>query len=77
MLYTIEDIDKVLSFSSWKPKQKIDEFYRIDTDMYCNLGTDSSKAEKQAVKKKSQILYRAVQKVDSAIGTSLLHHMDK
>jgi hypothetical protein len=77
MVYTIEDIDKVLNFSSWDSRRKMDEFFRIDSDMYCNLGSDSTKTEKQIVKKNSKALYKAIQKIDSSVGTSLLYHMDK
>jgi len=32
-------------------KERIDELLRIDADMYTNLGSDSTKADKEQVKK--------------------------
>ena len=50
MVYTENDIEKIVSFKTWSDKKKIDELCRIDCDMYCNLGIDSTKTEKLKVK---------------------------
>ena len=76
MAYKFEDIDKIVGFTSWSVKQKIDELYRIDCDMYCNLGTDSTKKEKQEVKSKSRKIYSAIKKIDEETGRTLLFAMD-
>ena len=39
MSYNVEDIDKIVSFTSWSDKKKIDKLLEIDADLYCNLGT--------------------------------------
>lgn len=70
-------IEEVLSNDSWDEKQKKDELYRIDCKMYTNLGTDSTKAERNEVKKKSRIIYKAIQKINHHEGTQLLQAIDK
>lgn len=70
-------IEQILSNNSWTEKQKKDELYRIDCKMYTNLGTDSTKAERSDVKKKSRIIYRAIQKINHHEGTQLLQAIDK
>jgi len=58
-------------------KEKIDKLLELDCDMYTNLGTDSTKTEKQEVKRMSKKIYRAIQNINEAIGKSLLQAMDK
>jgi len=70
-------IEEVLSNDSWDERQKKDELYRIDCKMYTNLGTDSTKAERNEVKKKSRLIYKAIQKINHHEGTQLLQAIDK
>lgn len=58
-------------------EEKIDKLLELDCDMYTNLGTDSTKSEKQEVKRMSKKIYRAIQDINEAIGKSLLQAMDK
>lgn len=58
-------------------KEKIDKLLELDCNMYTNLGTDSTKTEKQEVKRMSKKIYRAIQDINEAIGKSLLQSMDK
>lgn len=58
-------------------KEKIDKLLELDCNMYTNLGTDSTKSEKQEVKRMSKKIYRAIQNINEAIGKSLLQSMDK
>ncbi len=51
MAYTIDDIDKILGYTSWKDKKKIDTLLQIDADLYTNLGKESSKTKVENVKK--------------------------
>ena len=76
MDYKFEDVDKIIGFSSWSLKQKLDEFDSIDSDMYCILGTYSTKKEKQVVKAKSRKIYSAIKKIDEKTGKTLLFAMD-
>lgn len=70
-------IEEVLSNDSWDERQKKDELYKIDCKMYTNLGTDSTKAERNEVKKKSRMIYKAIQKINPHEGTQLLQAIDK
>jgi len=77
MKYGYDDIDKIVGFSTWNEKKKLDELFRIDTWMYTNRGTDSTKTEKEAVRKKSRAIYRAINKINPSIGKNFLYHMDE
>ncbi len=56
MKYTYENIDKIVEFKTWTIKQKLDELFRIDCDMYTNLGIESTKKERDEVKRMSEQL---------------------
>jgi hypothetical protein len=77
MSYGYEDIDKIVDFKTWKTKKKIDELFRIDSYMYTNLGTDSTKAEKEKVKRKSKAIYKAISKINPKLAKELIYHMDE
>ena len=76
MVYKIDDIEKVYEFKSWKDRQKIDELLRIDCAMYTNLGIDSNKSEKEAVKKNSRRIYNLIKKINPSMGKQFLGAMD-
>tara|TARA_R100001510_G_C7656146_1_gene215825 strand:- start:5380 stop:5631 length:252 start_codon:yes stop_codon:yes gene_type:complete len=75
--YTIDDIDKIVDYTSWSVKKKIDTLLHIDCIMYANLGIDSTKTERLETKKKSRLIYRAIKKLDENVGQSLLTSVDK
>jgi len=77
MSYGYEDIDKIVDFKTWKTRKKIDELFRIDSYMYTNLGTDSTKAEKEKVKRKSKAIYKAISKINPKLAKELIYHMDE
>jgi len=77
MIYTFSDIDKIINFKSWNNRKKLDELFRIDTHLYCNLGITSSQRERDAVKRKSKAIYRAINKIDENVGEPLLFFMDR
>ena len=72
MAYTIDDINKILSYTSWKDKKKIDTLLQIDADLYTNLGKESSKTQIENVKRASKKIYKAIKKVDEYQGRLLL-----
>lgn len=72
MAYTIDDIEKILSYTTWKNKKKIDTLLEIDADLYTNLGKDSSKAQVENVKKASRKIYKAIKTIDEYTGRLLL-----
>jgi len=77
MEYQLKDVEKIVEFSSWSDKKKLDELLRIDCTQYTNLGTDSTKTEREEVKKNSRKIYRLIKKFDYRVGTELLMAMDK
>jgi hypothetical protein len=56
--------------------ERINQLLELDATMYTNLGSDSTKAEKQEVKKNSRIIYRAIKDLDFDTGKLLLQHQD-
>lgn len=58
-------------------KEKIDKLLELDCNLYTNLGIDSTKSEKQEVKRMSKKIYRAIQTINEPIGKSLLQAIDK
>lgn len=77
MAYTFSDIEKIISFKSWNKRKKLDELFRIDADLYCNLGSSSSNKERADVKRKSKAIYKAINKIDENVGKPLLFYMDR
>ena len=72
MAYSVEDIDKILGFTSWSDKRKIEKLLEIDADLYCNLGKESTKTDIEHTKKQSRKLYRAIQSIDKYWGGMML-----
>tara|TARA_R110001592_G_scaffold33531_2_gene116115 strand:- start:701 stop:958 length:258 start_codon:yes stop_codon:yes gene_type:complete len=72
-----ERIRKIQSYKTWSLKRKIDELLEIDANMYTNLGIDSSKTEKENVKKISRKIYRAISLVSPLDGYILEAHMNE
>lgn len=70
-------IDKILNYKTYSIKRKIDALLEMDANLYCNLGTDSTKAERQEAKKSSKQIYIAIRTLDKDMGNKLLYHMDK
>jgi hypothetical protein len=76
MEYRYDDVDKILGFTTWSDKKKISELFRIDSYMYTELGKDSTKTERDNVRKKSRYIYKAIHKIDTKLGKELIHHID-
>jgi hypothetical protein len=77
MEYRYDDVDRIIDFATWSKKKKIDELFRIDSYMYTNLGSDSTKKEREDVKRKSRYIYRAIQKINPGLAKDLIYHMDR
>lgn len=76
MAYTVNDIQKILEFKSWTDEKKLSELLRIDAALYCSLGTDSTKADRDSVKSKSRTIYKAIKAFDQTTGEMFLRAMD-
>jgi len=76
MKYKYEDIKNFMKFKTWTNKDKINTLLEIDCSLYAHLGTDSTKAEKEEVKRKSIEIYRTIKKIDKELGDQFLLTMN-
>tara|TARA_R110001592_G_scaffold1749_4_gene10376 strand:+ start:2585 stop:2818 length:234 start_codon:yes stop_codon:yes gene_type:complete len=77
MEYNEALIEKTVKCVHQTDKYRVDKLLYMDAVQYQNLGKDSTKTEKQEVKKKSRVIYRAISKINPTLGKSLLLHQDK
>ena len=77
MNFNTDTIDKIVGFKSIKKKIKIDRLLEIDANQYTTLGVDSTKTEKEEVKKNSRYIYRAISKLNKELGNKFLQFQDK
>ena len=71
-----EEIYKIAEDYQKTVIERINQLLEMDATMYTNLGSDSTKAEKQEVKKNSRIIYKAIKDLDLETGKLLLQHQD-
>ena len=57
-------------------REKIDELLKINANLHCQLGSDSTKSEKEYVRKLSRVIFRAIKTVDRHIGESFIRTQD-
>lgn len=76
-MYGIDDIEKIKDFKTWSNLQKIDKLLQIDCKQYTELGIDSSKKEKDEVRKNSMKIYKIIKTIDREIGDRLVSSADK
>lgn len=77
MSFNTDTIDKILGYKTIKKRVKIDRLLEIDANQYTSLGVDSTKTEKEEVKKNSRYIYRAISKLNKELGTKFLQYQDK
>ena len=70
-------IDKILNYKSVSDRDKISRLLELDSSLYANLGSDSTKAEKLEAKKNSRQIYRAIKTINPVMGERFLRTMDK
>lgn len=66
---------KAVAMASRSPM--VDSILQRDAKMYANLGSDSTKVEREVVKDKSRENYREIMKYDHSLGQFLLETLDK
>lgn len=71
-----EEILRIAADYQKTVQERIDMLLEMDANMYTNLGIDSSKSDKQEVKKNSRHIYRAIRDLDEVSGKLLLQHQD-
>ena len=72
-----ERIRKIQGYKTWSIKRKVDELLEIDAHNYTNLGIDSSRADKKAVKDISRKIYKAISVISPMDGYILEAHMNE
>jgi len=77
MIYKKELIDKIFNYTSISNIEKINRMLEIDATQYTNLGSDSTKSEKEIVKKNSKYIYKVISRINPEIGRQFLEHQDK
>ena len=65
-------VNKILNYKTISDNDKIIRLLELDAIMYTNLGSDSSKTDRNETKKKSRIIYRAIKNIDRDLGDMLL-----
>jgi len=70
-------IEKILNYKSIPIRQKIDRLLELDAINYTNLGSESTKTQREEVKKESRFIYRAIKTLDTDLGNLFLQHQDK
>lgn len=73
---SVSQINKILGYKTYSDKRKVDALLEMDATNYTNLGTDSTKTEREQVKKNSKLIYKAIKQCDWYLGATLLHAMD-
>jgi len=76
MRYKYENIQEFMNYKTWSNKKKINTLLEIDCSLYAHLGTDSTKAEKEEVKRKSIDIYRTIKTLDKKMGDLFLYSED-
>ena len=76
MIYTDEYVDKVINYT-YSTKKRIDILLALDASQYSNSGIDATITERQIIKRNSRYIYRAIAKLNPAMGKSLLLAQDK
>ena len=67
-----EKANKIDSYTSWSAKRKIDALLELNANIFCNLGTDSTKTEVSEAKLTSRHIYRIIKKYDYDLGQMCL-----
>lgn len=63
---------KIVGYKTWSDKRKIDALLEIDANAYTNLGTDSTKTDRENTRRDSRFIYRAIKSIDETLGKELL-----
>ena len=77
MSYNSQDIGKIVGFTTWTVKRKVDELLRIDSEMYTTMGSDSKESEIKKTKATSRKIYQAISRISPTDGYFLQAHMDE
>lgn len=76
MQYEYKDIEKISKYKSWSRRKIVDVLLSIDSDMYTQLGLESTPKEIKQTKIKSKNIYKTISKVNPRLGKLFLQSMD-
>lgn len=65
---------KIVGYKTWSDKKKVDTLLEMDATAYTNLGTESTKTEREQTRRDSRFIYRAIKSIDERLGKELLHN---
>lgn len=65
---------KIVGYKTWSDKKKVDALLEMDATAYTNLGTESTKTEREQTRRDSRFIYRAIKSIDERLGKELLHN---
>lgn len=70
-----KEIQKIKSYKTWSIKRKVDTLLEMDATAYTNLGSDSTKKERETTRKNSRKIYQAILEISPLDGYILEAHM--
>lgn len=70
------EVDKIIDYSTYSERKKVDALLEIAANLRSQLGTDSTVKERDHVAKLCRVLYRGVKKINSETGNILLRTQD-
>jgi hypothetical protein len=76
MKYNQDLINKIYNYKTISNREKINRLLEIDANQYCNLGVESTKQQKEQVKKNSRYIYKTISKINPEMGRKFLYHQD-
>lgn len=76
MKYKYENIEEFINFKTWTDKKKIDTLLEIDCSLYAHLGTDSTRQERDEVRRRSVEIYRTIKTINKDLGDQFLLTMN-
>lgn len=70
-----QKIEKILGYKTYNDRKKVDALLEMDANLYTTLGMDSTKKERDEVKKASRKIYRAIAEINRLEGLQYLQYL--
>lgn len=75
MIELEQKIEKILSYKTYTDRKKVDALLEMDAHLYTTLGIESTKKERDEVKKASRKIYRAIAEINRLEGLQYLQYL--
>ena len=72
-----EKVDRVMEYTSYSNRKKIDTLLFLNADQYCNLGKDCSKSARSIAEANSRYIYKQIRTLDLSLGKLLLRYREE